>query len=69
MSRSPLRQVFILQSVAIAAVVVEILFLVCHVISEDHLIKGSCDFIGGSPSSYVATLSSLMPIGIVVVEI
>ena len=54
---------------AIAALVVEILFLVCHVISEDHLIKGSCDFIGGSPSSYVATLSSLMPIGIVVVEI
>ena len=23
--------------------------LVCHVISQDHMIKGSCDFMGGSP--------------------
>ena len=25
--------------------------LVCHVISQDHVIKGSCDLLGGSPSS------------------
>ena len=26
------------------------MFLVCHMISEDHMIKGSCDFIGWSTS-------------------
>ena len=25
--------------------------LVCHVISQDHVIKGSCDLLGGSPLS------------------
>ena len=25
--------------------------LVCHVISQEHLIKGSCDFMDGTPSS------------------
>ena len=25
----------------------DIIILVCHVISQDHLIKGLCDFIGG----------------------
>ena len=24
--------------------------LVCHVILQDNLVKGSCDFMGGSPS-------------------
>ena len=43
--------------------------LVCHVILQDHVVKGSCDFIGGSPSWYVTTLQSLVAIGIVVVEI
>ena len=49
MSRSPSKQVTILQSVvAIATLVVE--FLVCHVISQDHVIKRSCDFMDGSLS-------------------
>ena len=26
------------------------MFLVCHVILEDHVLKGSRDFVGGSPS-------------------
>ena len=26
-----------------------IMILVCHVISQDHAIKGPCDFMGGSP--------------------
>ena len=25
------------------------MFLVCHVISEDHVVKRSCDFMGGTP--------------------
>ena len=28
----------------------DIAVLVCHVISQDHVIKESCDFIGRSPS-------------------
>ena len=32
------------------------------------MIKGSCDFIGGSSSRLVKTLSSLVAIGIVVVD-
>ena len=28
----------------------EVLLLVCHVTSQDHQIKGSCDFMGGRPS-------------------
>ena len=27
-----------------------IMFLVCHVISQDHVIKGLCDFMDKSPS-------------------
>ena len=27
-----------------------IMILVCHVTSQDHLIKGSCEFMGRSPS-------------------
>ena len=43
--------------------------LVCHVISQDHMVKGSCDFMGGSPSWYFTTLPSWVAIGIVVMEI
>ena len=37
--------------------------------SEDNLIKSSCDFMQGSSSLYVITLTGLVDIGIVVVEI
>ena len=43
--------------------------LVCHVISQDHMVKGSSDFMGGSPSWYVTTPPSWVAIGIVVMEI
>ena len=50
-----------------------IMILVCHVIWQDCMIKGSCNFMSGSPSRnsfcQVNTLPSLMTIGIVVVEI
>ena len=43
--------------------------LVCHVISLNHMIEKSCDFMGGSRLRQVIILSSLMFIGTVVVEI
>ena len=46
-----------------------IMILGYQVISQDHIIKGSCDFIGRNPSRYVMILPSLVAIGTVVVEI
>ena len=43
--------------------------LVCQKIYQDHIIKGSSDVIGRSPSRYVTILPSLVAIGIVVMEI
>ena len=37
-------------------------------ILEDHLIKGSCDFMAISPSRYFSILLSLLTIGLLVVE-
>ena len=34
--------------------------LVCLVISQNHVIKGSCAFIGSNPSRYVTVLLSLV---------
>ena len=45
------------------------MFLISHVISKDHVLKGLCDFIGGSSSWWVARPSSLTAISNVVVEI
>ena len=46
-----------------------IMILVCHMISQDRVIKGSYDPNGGSLSWYVNTLLRLVAIDIVVVEI
>ena len=43
--------------------------LACYVISQDRVIKGSCDFIGKSSSRKVIIRSSLVAIGTVVLEI
>ena len=43
--------------------------LVCHLISQNHVIKVSCDLIGRSPSREVIILPSLLTISILVVEI
>ena len=37
---------------------------VCHPITQDHVTKGSCDFMGRSPSQQITTLQSLMTITI-----
>ena len=43
--------------------------LVCHVILQDRMIQGSCDFMGETPLRYVTSLPRLVVIGIVLVEI
>ena len=43
--------------------------LVCHVITQDHMVKEACDFMSGSVSCYVTILPSLVAIGIAVVKI
>ena len=43
--------------------------LVCHVISHNHMIKESCDFISKSSSRLFTILLSLLAIDTVVVEI
>ena len=47
----------------------DIMVLACHMISQDHLIKASCDFISRSPSRQVIVLPSLVVISTVVEEI
>ena len=55
---------------AIGVVQIEILkYLICHVTSQNNLIKESCYFISGSFSLHVFTLPGLMVIGIMIVEI
>ena len=45
------------------------MYLICHVPLQDHVIKGSCDFMEGHSSLYVITLPNLVAIVAVVVEI
>ena len=46
----------------------DIMVLVCYVSSRDHVIKGSCDYMGRSPSRLVTILPSLVVIGTTVVK-
>ena len=45
------------------------MLLVCQVISQDHLTKGSGNIIGRNPSGFVTIMSSLVAIDTVVVDI
>ena len=47
----------------------DIMILLCHLISRDNVIKGSCEFIGRSSSRKVTFLPSLVAIGTVGMEI
>ena len=47
----------------------DIVFLICHVTSREHMFKGLCEFVGGSPLWCVTTLSCLVAIGLVQLEI
>ena len=57
-----------LSSLPAIGTLVEEMFLVCHVVSKDHLTKGFRDFLSESPSLYVSILLYLVALGIVVVE-
>ena len=46
--------------------IADIIFLVCHVVSKDNVIKGSCNFMVGKPFTILPTLVTTV---IVVVEI
>ena len=45
------------------------IILVCHMILKDHVIIGSCDFMGRSNPRYVIFLPRFVALSIVVVEI
>ena len=47
----------------------DIMFLVCHLISQDHMIKGSSDFIGRGPLRQAISLASFAAIGTLVGDI
>lgn len=47
----------------------DIIFSICHVFSQDHVIQKPCDFIGKSHSRQVTALSSFLAIVTVVMEI
>ena len=46
----------------------DIKYLICHVTSQNHVIERSSNFMSESSSWHVTTLPSLVPIGIVAVE-
>ena len=46
----------------------DLTILICHVTSSNHIFKGSCKFMDGSPLYYVATLPCLVSIGVVQIE-
>ena len=45
------------------------MYLICHVTSHDHVIEGSCEFMGGNSLWYIINLRGLVTISIVIVEI
>ena len=47
----------------------DITSLICHVTSQNHVIKGSCDLMCGDSSFYITFLPSLAVISLLVVEI
>ena len=45
------------------------MYLSCHLTLQDHVIKGFCDFIEGSPSLYRTNMPSLVAVVTVIVKI
>ena len=45
------------------------MFSFCHVRSRDHMMKGTCELISGSPLPKVMTLPGLVIAGVVEVEV
>ena len=42
----------------------DIMYLICHMILQDHMIKGSCDFMSGIASQKVTRLPCLVATGL-----
>ena len=47
----------------------DIMYLICHLISHDHLTEGSCRFMGGSSLQHDTILASLVTTRTAIVEI
>ena len=47
----------------------DIMFLICHVVSNEHMLKGLHEFLCGGPSQRVTTFPFLIATGLVQVEI
>ena len=47
----------------------DIIDLICDMIPRGHLIEGSCEFLGGSSSRFVITLTSFVTMDIVKVAV
>lgn len=47
----------------------DIMYLICHASSHDHLIKGSCRLMGGSSLRYVITVIRIETVSILILEI
>ena len=45
-----------------------IVFLICYMISREHMFKGLCEFMGGIPSRRLTTFPFLAAIGLVQME-
>ena len=54
---------------AIGLVVVDVMYLICLVVAQEQVIKEFYDFMRGSSLLSVTTLTGLVAIGIMVVEI
>ena len=67
--KSPPLYVYNLASLMVIGILVLEMFYFCHVISQDQIIKGPCDLMSRSPSSYFTTLPNLVAIGTIVMEI
>ena len=47
----------------------DVMVLACHVMLQDHLIRGSCDFMGSNPSRRSTILPSLVVIATLLVTL
>ena len=47
----------------------DIMILVCCMISQDHIIRGSCAFIGSGPLTWIIIVSRMVAIDALIVEI
>ena len=47
----------------------DVMYVICHMTSQDHLIEKACEFTGGNSLRYITRLITLLTISIRMVEI